>query len=159
MKKIINGISLLIGLSIPVTLWPQTGIHSAGGDVSGANGTVSFSVGQLFYAAIGAPDLLLTEGVQQPYELLDLNATSEPFPYQVALYPNPVSGLLTIQVSTPFNGVLLYSIVDEAGQSVLSGTLAEEQTQLIVSPIPAGVYMLTLVAPPGRMASYRLVKM
>ena len=53
------------------TIQAQLVVDAAGGDANGDGGTVSYSVGQVFYTFIAAPGGMENQGVQQP---VDFNA-------------------------------------------------------------------------------------
>jgi len=50
----------------------QTAIPAAGGNATGSGGTVSYSVGQLTYNTYQGSVGTVSEGVQQPYEILTI---------------------------------------------------------------------------------------
>ena len=59
--------TLVFSIAIPTGLLAQQNSVSAGGDVSGSGGTVSFSVGQIDYLSITGAGGSVAQGVQQPY--------------------------------------------------------------------------------------------
>jgi hypothetical protein len=79
-------------------------IHSSlnvtNGDISSEAGSVSYSIGQVYYSSHNSEKNYVTEGIQQP---LTISITSidikEEDSFKVAAYPNPVSNYFTIETS------------------------------------------------------------
>jgi hypothetical protein len=69
-------------------------------------------------------------------------------PADIKLYPNPISGLMTLQFSTPLVGEIEVNVYDESGRFVrqlFKGYMREENKQLHVR-LPAGIYFVRLNA-------------
>mgnify|MGYP002777110821 CR=1 FL=1 len=62
--------------------------------------------------------------------------------FQVAIYPNPASSILTIERNVTHE--VSYRILDLKGQSILTGTLNPSEAQLSLEQIPTGIYFLHL---------------
>ena len=62
--------SLLIGACLAITqIYAQESVVSSGGNSSGSNGNVSYSIGQLFYKTVNGATANLSSGVEQPFEI------------------------------------------------------------------------------------------
>jgi hypothetical protein len=66
----------------------------------------------------------------------------KPLP-QTKLYPNPTSGLLTIEL--PTDGEHTFLLYNLLGQQVLAATLTEKKTTLDLSQ-PPGIYLYRITA-------------
>ncbi|MCK4748161.1 MAG: hypothetical protein KAT15_14025, partial [Bacteroidales bacterium] len=62
---------LLLGFSL-AGLNAQEAIPATGGEANGSGGTVSYTVGQLLYHTQSANSGTVAQGVQQPFEILEL---------------------------------------------------------------------------------------
>ncbi len=71
----------------------------------------------------------------EPTGIHDLDLT------RVLIYPNPASSTLTIEGSTGLRG-MDYTITDMTGRVAASGLLAGEKTQVDISQLASGVYMI-----------------
>ena len=95
----ITFLSLLLFSMVTATL-AQQGVTASGGDISGAAGSVSYSVGQVFYQSLSGAAGELNEGVQQPYESLSVSIF-EPRKneIEISIFPNPTLGRLNIALN------------------------------------------------------------
>ena len=62
-----------------------------GGEASGTGGTVSYTLGQVWYTTLNSNDVSITQGVQQPFEILEITGlpSSTGITLDVSLFPNP----------------------------------------------------------------------
>ena len=99
-----------------IFMFGQSAVLTTGGDFSGTNCNISFSVGQVGYHAYTGSNISFGEGVQQPYEIYDI--TEEAIALQddnsaqrgtleveettrnitLSAYPNPTDDFLTLLV-------------------------------------------------------------
>src|SRR4051812_27503092 len=80
-----------------------TGIHAqrgtvvSGGDATGTGGSVSYTVGQLDYINSTNGSATITEGIQQPYEIVIITgAQTTGISLSSSVYPNPTTDLITL---------------------------------------------------------------
>jgi PKD repeat protein len=60
---------------------------------------------------------------------------------QVAAYPNPVKDYLILQANMPLAGSS-YRIVDVLGKEVKTGKIPENETQILLSELPTGIFVI-----------------
>jgi hypothetical protein len=63
---------------------------------------------------------------------------------KVAVYPNPVSDILHIQLPADYTGRLNYTLTDLLGHKIISATIAAGATDVPVQHLAPGVYFLTV---------------
>jgi len=63
------------------------------------------------------------------------------FENQIALYPNPTTGIINLQTKEPIKSVSVYNSV---GQKVEFNSLNKENTSIDISNLPAGIYFIEL---------------
>lgn len=100
-KKILS-ISFLFGFCIAIVQGQQT-IPAAGGNANGSGGSVSYTVGQILYGTISGTNGILTQGVQQPYEISVVTSVknTEEITLKCLGYPNPTSGITKLVFESP----------------------------------------------------------
>ena len=128
-----------------------TVISSTGGFSSNANGSLSYTVGEMtMVQTFSANGNILTQGFQQPNDnvtfLIDL--TKDEFG-SLVVYPNPAVDNMWFGFQLPEEGIVQIALYDVLGQKVSdlynanydNGKIVE---QVNVSMYAAGVYMLTM---------------
>ena len=78
----------------------QSDVVPAGGTATGEGGTVTFSVGQIAVQSNEEGSIILSEGVQQPYEIQTIGIDNYPgITLSAMVYPNPTAGNLQLTMS------------------------------------------------------------
>ncbi len=152
MKKIFLFLSVVVaGFSLKAQQLTPTVIASTGGFSSNANGSISYTVGEMtMVQTFSANGNILTQGFQQPNDnvtgLIDL--TKDEFGSFV-VYPNPAVDNLWYGFQFPEEGkadIVLYDAIGQKISDVMhtsynNGKIVE---QLNVSAYAAGLYILTI---------------
>ena len=122
---------ILTLLLIPVGLLKaQTAVLVTGSTASGADGSVSYSVGQAAYSQKGA-NLEVMEGVQYAYEITILDVDDESvLEKNILLYPNPVRDLLNVDFGNESYQNSSYSLYDAQGKLLKAGKLAQKKNRI-----------------------------
>ena len=114
-------------------------------------GDLHFTVGEIAVSNLSG-DFQLAEGFHHGYFDL-LVKTDEPIEnaWQVAVYPNPTTELVNIQL--PDEAVVTAQLWSTNGQLLQQQAQLRDRAVLDVSTLPAGSYWLRLVTSDGRHAS------
>jgi len=81
-------------------------------------------------------------------------SVSNPIFNNFTFSPNPVTGVLNLNLDSPIEQVIIYNML---GQKVVSKTIGATTSQLDVSNLRAGSYLMTLKAE-GQTATFHLIK-
>jgi len=136
----------------------QTAVLATGTTATGANGSVSYSVGQVAYSQKGA-NLQVTEGVQQPYEIITLavddTSVSEK---NILLYPNPVRDYVNIDFGKENFQNSKYVLFDSQGKIIKTGNLTQQKTELNMATLPASVYLIQIFQDKKSIKTFKIIK-
>lgn len=133
-------LNLLTLLLIGSYSFGQQSVVTTGGDIiSSAQGTISFSVGQVAtnYISNGAT---INEGVQQPYEFFSvLSIDKVETSLSLDVFPNPTAGIIFLKSMDPIDATI--EIFDESGRLVLHELKQNiQQTQIDLTAFSRGIY-------------------
>lgn len=138
-------------------LFSQQNTVTTGGDASGTNGSVSFSVGQIDYVNTSGTNGNSNEGVQQPFEFFDPDS-GVPFHSEIVqLFPNPTNDFVILQMTT-FHPESKYAMYDASGKLVMEGNIHSEETQLDMRSLSRGMYQLQLSNSTETISTIKIVK-
>ena len=129
----------------------------AGGEATGAGGSVSYSVGQIDYTSISASAGNVNQGVQQPYEIFAVSGIEEKANLISAVFPNPTSGLLTIELSEVSDNLSI-QLTDLTGRILFNQRLQSLQTVLDVSSYATGEYLLIVTSNDTSLNTLKIIK-
>ncbi|HRG87722.1 MAG TPA: T9SS type A sorting domain-containing protein [Chitinophagales bacterium] len=154
MKKIyLLAVVVLSAMFANAQMLTPTVIASTGGFSSNANGSLSYTVGEMtMVQTFSANGNILTQGFQQPNDNITglIDMTKDEFGSFV-VYPNPAVDDLTFGFQLPEASkvrVVLYNAVGQQVAEVYNGNYDTGKTveQLNVTTYAAGVYVLSLTA-------------
>ncbi len=155
-KHILTSMILAINM-VTIPCFSQSGTVTAGASEKNANGSISWSVGQVFTQTISDVNVSVAEGLQQPYEIHDIVSTFDYLTFDINIWPNPVIDILYVKISTVDDASLNYTISTVDGRSLKSGTL-DQLTEIALTDITSGMLILTLQYKNQFLSSYKIIK-
>jgi hypothetical protein len=126
------------GASLSQSLDNQV-IASGGQFDNGAIGSVSATTGEPFINTLNSPNLMVTQGFQQPVFVVTGIITIGDAELQVWVYPNPTSDYLYIRSKEEG---LKYQIVDLSGKEMATGKLSQENNAISLNQYVSSVFFV-----------------
>ena len=157
-----NIIVMAAALCMSVAAMSQSVVASVCADGVGSGGTMSLTVGEVVYQFGENGDYSMTGGVQGSYTVYANEGNEgiagvEPLPFEVAVYPNPVTDRLTVRVSD--GGARLRCQLYSLGGALLADQpLSQGEATLAMGLYAAGSYLLRCVDADGRQQNFKVVK-
>lgn len=142
---------------------PHSSVNTSGGDATGLNGSVSYSVGQVFFNSTEGADKSVSEGVQQPFEITvttGVNTLEKINPLYYA-YPNPVANELFLKVDASIIADSLftcYKLYDQKGNLLSSDRLKNIETKIKMSELPPAAYILQITMKNKIGKTFKIIK-
>jgi hypothetical protein len=150
---------MLLQFLFVVSLTAQESVNTTGGNATGSGGSASYSAGQVFYQIYKDSTGEVRQGVQQPYEIYTVAVENETtVPISLNIFPNPTSGMLTLDLKDNNPLQYKYLLYDAQGKLIDSMPISDIQTQLSFGYLPTGVYMLNLMQKNVVIKSFKIVK-
>jgi len=124
----------------------QEAISASGGDASGSGGSVSYSIGQLFYTTNTGTNGSVAQGVQQPYEISVIGIEEgKDITLQCSAYPNPTKDYVKLEVKNYKTENLTYQIYDNNGRYLESKKIDGEETFINMKTFMPAIYFLKVI--------------
>ncbi|MCB9203628.1 MAG: T9SS type A sorting domain-containing protein [Flavobacteriales bacterium] len=143
-----------------ISTFAQTDLVASGGDGLDVGGSVSFTVGQVFYQQNSSSTAVENQGVQQPYEISVItdvrqNGLSE---VELQVYPNPTTDHITILATGELDEELTVQLFDALGQELTSTQLANSGTEIPMHALAAATYFLVIRNNNSEQKTYQIIK-
>ena len=137
----------------------QSDVVPAGGTATGEGGTVTFSVGQIAVQSNEEGSIILSEGVQQPYEIQTIGIDNYPgITLSAMVYPNPTRGNVQLTMSNvQLEGEV--RVFDTNGKLLFVKKIEGETTEILMSDLAAGTYFVNVVSGKQVLKTFKVVKM
>lgn len=156
-KKLIVAVTLIIAGS--GGLHAQEAVSAAGNEAGGTGGTCSYTIGQIAYTSSSGTGGEVNQGVQQPYEIVttagieDQNITLE-----LAAFPNPTNGSMTISVSDHAQGKLSYQLFDNRGKLIEEKEIIQNETAVSMDRLAPASYLLKITDNDQLVKEFKIIK-
>lgn len=151
----------IILLSLGLTgLKAQETIPATGGDASGSGGTVSYSIGQMFYITNAGTTGSVAHGVQQPYEISVISGIYETkgINIECTAYPNPTNDFLTLKIDDFENENLFYQLFDIKGNLIEMKKIKDNETNIKVEMLVPASYFLKILKKNKEIKTFKIIK-
>jgi hypothetical protein len=132
----------------------QVSNNASGNDLSNQFGSISYSVGEVFYIQKGS-QYFLTEGVQNS---ITKNPSISKSTIKLSIYPNPTSDFIHFNFQNSYYSGLSYKIYNHIGNELLQGRIQSSNAQISLTQLPASIYLLKVYMEKEEMASIKIIK-
>jgi hypothetical protein len=155
--KLFFAILLGIGLS---GLQAQEVTLSASGDATGSEGKVTYSVGQVAFLTKSGTDGTISEGVQQPYEILiPIGIDDEKGITLVCLlYPNPADKYVRLKIENHEVSNLNYQLYNMNGLLLQNIKIESKETYIPMEDLAKATYFLKITENGKTLKTFQIVK-
>ncbi|MEO7976543.1 T9SS type A sorting domain-containing protein [Flavobacterium sp.] len=137
----------------------QEAVATTGGDASGTNGNVSYTVGQVVYTTNTGTNGSMAQGVQQPYEIQTvLGLDNFNINLQMGVYPNPTSNWLVLEIKNSVIENVNYQLFDLNGRLILNEKINSETTTINLEQFPSAVYLLKVLENNKEVKTFKIIK-
>jgi hypothetical protein len=141
----------------------QEAIPVSGGEASGENGSLSYSIGQMIYKAVDGSSGNLSAGVQQPYEIQVVTGVND-LPgilLNVSAYPNPATDYLIL--NTGASGIddfrnLEYRLSDMNGRLLHSQGISGYETTIAMGHLLPALYFVKVISGNKEIKTFKIIK-
>jgi hypothetical protein len=146
------------------TVLAQEGMNAAGGNISSSQGTISYSVGQIFYQTYHDDNGSVSQGVQQPFEISVVTSTEEvrDISLSIMAYPNPTSDYLKLEIPDCQLFPFAFHLYDMNGRLLQTDRITQDQTTIDVSTLKPAVYFLRVIKTqentPAEIKLFKIIK-
>jgi hypothetical protein len=146
-------------LSGVTALEAQNGTVSSGGEASGTGGSASYSIGQVDYITENGSGGTITQGLQQPYEILVVTGMeAKDINLSASVYPNPTADQVTLSVKNLSVSNMIYILSDVQGKTIKRNNLSGNETQVRMDELSKGIYFLKVLDSNKEVKTFKIVK-
>lgn len=138
----------------------QESIPASGGNATGTEGSVSYSVGQTFYSWISGTNGSIIEGVQVPYEISIIDGLKEALDINLIciVFPNPATDLLTLRIEHHIWKNLSYKLFDINGKVLENMEINSTESSITMIQFAAGTYFLKVYDNRKEIKTFKIIK-
>jgi hypothetical protein len=137
----------------------QQSANTTGKNVSQNNTTISYSIGEVYYNTTTTLSSVITQGIQQPYEIYLISGIGNEKDVQlITAFPNPTSSTIKIVTQDIKIDGLNYKLYDLIGKEILSGDITSNQTELDLNNLMPAVYFIKVFRYNSTIKYFKIIK-
>ena len=156
MKKYILGTLFFLA---PFFIISQEIISPSAGDSSGSGGSLSYTIGQVFFNTIESDYGSLVQGIQQPFEFQTLSTPALLTVQLTAVtYPNPTTDFVLLKILDTALENLQYTLFDLNGKTIDSKKINSFSTKITMKNFAIGMYLLKLTKNNQPLKTFKIIK-
>jgi hypothetical protein len=132
---------------------------ASGGNALGAGGTVNYSIGQMADKTQTGTTGTITQGVQQPFEIVTLSGTDfTHIRLEAIIYPNPTITNVTLKISESNLENLNYQLFDIQSRLITEGKISNQETIFDMQRYSASTYILKVNSNSKELKTFKIIK-
>ncbi len=136
----------------------QEVIATSGGDHHAGGYSLSWTLGESVTESFVAGSFILTQGFHQPtLTVVSVPELADP-EISVRAYPNPVDDHLSLHIDHEAPESFRYVLGDMHGRPILSDRMHGQESQLQMSSLPPGIYILSVFHENNTMHTFNIIK-
>jgi hypothetical protein len=148
----------LLGLSLS-GVNAQESIVPSGGNAESINGSVSYSVGQVFYTTTSGIDGSTEQGVQHAIEIYTAGSDEfDEITLECRVYPNPTADFLTLDVKNFSKSGLSYTMYDMNGRILNQQKIVESSMIIEMIDFAPATYFLKISDDNEVVRTFKIIK-
>ena len=132
----------------------QSGVVVSGKNIESTCGSLSYTVGDIFYTQKGL-GISIKEGLQQSYVI---NELSTKFTLRVSLYPNPTNDLVHFKVENLNYKNLSFRLYDITGRLITTGRIINDQSVLSLKNFSDNIFIVKVIRGEQEEHSFKILK-
>jgi len=158
--KISKLILLLLLAFCMADITAQDAIPAGGGVASGDGGSVSYTLGQISYSIFTGSGGVISEGVQQPYEIFEITGvhTAPGITLHCIVFPNPVTDHVKLEVDHHPLAGLTYQLYNLQGRLLESRQVEGPVTLIPMSHLGSETYIIRITDHKEELKIFKIVK-
>jgi len=151
-------------LFFPCLLWAihanaQQGAVVSGGDASGSNGKVSYSIGQMDYQTETGSGGSVAQGLQQPFEISTVSGIEATgIRLTDSAYPNPTTDFVTLKISDTDVQNMSYVLMDAQGKFLAQRSFKTNHTDISMTSLHSGTYFIRVIRDKTEIKIFKIIK-
>lgn len=137
----------------------QSSLNTTGGTSAGNQGSVTYSIGQVFYQHYQSSSGRLAQGVQHPYEIFILTGVNETdIDLRILSYPNPARDFVVIEIKKDFPKDMYVQIFDISGRWVMTQPIIENYIKIDIQDIHSAALIMLVYSGDDLLKSFKIIK-
>jgi hypothetical protein len=137
----------------------QNNTVATGGLATGTTGSASYSIGQVNYTTAIGTTSTISQGLQQPFEIVTLSTNNLPqIQLTAKVYPNPTIQNVTLSITNYDFSDLKFTLYDIQGKVIYEGKIQQAETLIDMANLSSANYFLKVYNTNQSLKTFKIIK-
>jgi len=147
----------ILGLSL--TSYAQKSLNCSGGNSQNNNGTISFSIGQVFYTSNINSNGTIQQGVQLASEIFTITGTeNKNIELNIQTYPNPASEYVLLQINETDLSNYSFLLYNLEGKLISKKSNLDNLTRISLNDQNSTLYILKICRKDQEIKTFKIIR-
>jgi hypothetical protein len=137
-------------------------INTSGNNATGSSGSISYSIGQVFYTYIGDQSVYnVAQGIQHQELIKSLNVVDTiDSKAEVFVFPNPTADFVNVNLKgfDLVTGQQSYQLYNLQGRLIKQNAIDQIQSQVSLNNLPPSIYILRIYVNNKVLNTFKIIK-
>jgi hypothetical protein len=137
-------------------------INTSGNNATGSSGSISYSIGQVFYTYIGDQSVYnVAQGIQHQELIKSLNVVDTiESKAEVFVFPNPTADFVNVNLKgfDLVTGQQSYQLYNLQGRLIKQNAIDQIQSQVSLNNLPPSIYILRIYVNNKVLNTFKIIK-
>lgn len=149
---------LVLGLCSFSPLFSQVAVNASGGGSKTIDGSIEYSIGNVFYTSVNTNAGSITEGVQHTYDITTVGIQEQDLNISLSVFPNPTTDLLNLSTCFITKGYS-FQLIDLLGNQLEIQPIESNQSIIKMLEYDTGMYFLNIISVENKViSSFKIIK-
>jgi hypothetical protein len=149
---------LVLGLCSISPLFSQVAVNASGGGSKTIDGSIEYSIGNVFYTSVTTKAGSITEGVQHTYDITTVGIQEQDLNISLSVFPNPTTDLLNLATCFNTKGYC-FQLIDLLGNQLENQPIESNLTTITMLEHDTGTYLLNIISVENKViSSFKIIK-
>ena len=140
-------------------LHAQKVIPVTGGNASGSNGSISYTIGQIVYHSNTGSNGSVVQGVQHPFDISVVGIYETQYILsQYSVYPNPTNNFLILKIDNLITTNIFFQLYDISGKLFDYKKVTGNKTNIEMGYLTPSVYFLKIFRDNKEIKTLKIIK-
>jgi len=149
---------LVLGLCSFSPLFSQVAVNASGGGSKTIDGSIEYSIGNVFYTSVTTNAGSITQGVQHTYDITAVGIQDQDLNISLSVFPNPTTDILNLSTCFITKGYS-FQLIDLLGNQLENQPIESNLTTITMLEHDTGPYLLNIISVENKViSSFKIIK-
>lgn len=152
-----KAVTLFFSIISSLFCYSQVSTNSCGSSATGAGGSASYTIGQIFYTNLSSSSGSVSQGVQQAFSISTETSIESTESIKLNIYPNPTTDKLVLNINEYSNNSRV-ELYDLNGKLLFNDNISSNEFFIDMNRYETSTYYLKVIDDSKELKTFKVIK-